>query len=227
MPQLIAMVIVVVGAMIYMFQTFGGTGDKIESVAIKASVITEINNIREGVKMAAKNSMIEATASDTTDAVTTLEGLAEIGYFAEQINNQLNLDGLTEKDTVNVYDAISFGGTKDKATAPTGEDKDTDKSDMKISLVKLKGHIPGIYVNLADGDLKDNAAFIESQIENDLQAIAHIDRNAVSAKAGAVTTATKGVEQWIPTDTAASTGSNADGKFIIYFKDFGTDELVK
>lgn len=29
MPQLIAMVIVVVGAMIYMFQTFGGTGDRL------------------------------------------------------------------------------------------------------------------------------------------------------------------------------------------------------
>ena len=46
MPQLIAMVIVVVGAMIYMFQTFGGTGDKIEGIAQKTSVVTEINNIK-------------------------------------------------------------------------------------------------------------------------------------------------------------------------------------
>jgi len=46
MPQLIAMVIVVVGAMIYMFQTFGGTGDKIEGIAQKTSVLTEVNNIK-------------------------------------------------------------------------------------------------------------------------------------------------------------------------------------
>ena len=38
MPQLIAMVIVVVGAMIYMFQTFGGTGDKIEGIAHKTQL---------------------------------------------------------------------------------------------------------------------------------------------------------------------------------------------
>ena len=48
MPQLIAMIIIVVGAMIYMFQTFGGTGDKIEGIAQKTSVITEINNIKTG-----------------------------------------------------------------------------------------------------------------------------------------------------------------------------------
>ena len=62
MPQLIAMVIVVVGAMIYMFQTFGGTGDKIEGVAQKGSIITEINNIKDGVKIAAKSGHIETTA---------------------------------------------------------------------------------------------------------------------------------------------------------------------
>ena len=54
MPQLIAMIIIVVGAMIYMFQTFGGTGDKIEGIAQKTSIITEVNNIKDGVKIAAK-----------------------------------------------------------------------------------------------------------------------------------------------------------------------------
>ncbi|MBU0925598.1 hypothetical protein KKG81_11980 [bacterium] len=226
MPQLIAMVIVVVGAMIYMFQTFGGTGDKIESVAIKASVITEINNIKDGIKIAAKAGMIEKVASSSTDAVTKLEGLAEMGYFAEQINDQLNLDGDTGTDKVNVYDAISFGGTK--GTAPVGEDADTDTSDMKISLATLKGHIPGIYVNLGDGALKDNAAFIEAQIANDLQGIAHIDRAAVSATTGADAIITTGVLQRVPQDTATGgTGTNSDGKFIIYFTDFGTDELVR
>ncbi|PKN13976.1 MAG: hypothetical protein CVU67_08065, partial [Deltaproteobacteria bacterium HGW-Deltaproteobacteria-24] len=54
MPQLIAMIIVVVGAMIYMFQTFGGTGDKIEGIAQKTSVITEINNIKNGLQLAVR-----------------------------------------------------------------------------------------------------------------------------------------------------------------------------
>lgn len=227
MPQLIAMVIVVVGAMIYMFQTFGGTGDKIEGVAQKASVITEINNIKDGLKYATKSGLLVKTKVAGEDGVAKLEGLAEMGYFAEQINDQLNLDGLTKADTVNVYDAISFGGTDENGTAPTGEDSTADKSALKISLATLKGHIPGIYVNLEDGSLKDNAAFLEAQIANDLQAIAHIDRLAISATTGAISTATEGVEQRIPLDTAGGTGTNADGKFIIYFKDFGTDELVK
>lgn len=42
MPQLIAMVIVVVAAMIYMFQTFGGTGDKIEGVAKKQVLLQKL-----------------------------------------------------------------------------------------------------------------------------------------------------------------------------------------
>ena len=91
MPQLIAMVIVVVGAMIYMFQTFGGTGDKIEGVAQKGSIITEINNIKDGVKIAAKSGHIETTAGTDADAVSDLKGLATLSYFAEQINSQLTI----------------------------------------------------------------------------------------------------------------------------------------
>ena len=61
MPQLIAMVIVVVGAMIYMFQTFGGTGDKIEGIAQKTSIVTEINNIRNGLQLAVRASNMNVT----------------------------------------------------------------------------------------------------------------------------------------------------------------------
>ena len=61
------MVIVVVGAMIYMFQTFGGTGDKIEGIAQKTSVITEINNIKNGLKLAARNANIAATENTTKE----------------------------------------------------------------------------------------------------------------------------------------------------------------
>ena len=110
MPQLIAMIIIVVGAMIYMFQTFGGTGDKIEGIAQKTSVITEINNIKTGLKLAARAEQISATANvtitpetttggTTTPAVTTparyLKALGLQKYFAEQINEQI------EKRTAN------------------------------------------------------------------------------------------------------------------------------
>ena len=88
MPQLIAMIIIVVGAMIYMFQTFGGTGDKIEGIAQKTSIITEINNIKNGLKLAARAG--EITTKTTTPegggaAVVTasdLQGLAKLKYFA-------------------------------------------------------------------------------------------------------------------------------------------------
>ncbi len=63
MPQLIAMVIVVVGAMIYMFQTFGGTGDKIEGIAQKTSIVTEINNIRNGLQLAVRAGDIEKSVT--------------------------------------------------------------------------------------------------------------------------------------------------------------------
>ena len=85
MPQLIAMVIVVVGAMIYMFQTFGGTGDKIEGIAQKTSVVTEINNIKNGLKLAAKSENIGIGDSENTTNV--LVGLANLAYFPEQVNS--------------------------------------------------------------------------------------------------------------------------------------------
>ncbi len=85
MPQLIAMIIVVVGAMIYMFQTFGGTGDKIEGIAQKTSVITEINNIKNGLKLAARNGNIAATTATANEEYNNLQGLAVMKYFAEQM----------------------------------------------------------------------------------------------------------------------------------------------
>lgn len=79
------------------------------------------------------------------------------------------------------YSAISFGGTSANADTGTG--------DMLISLVAdKKGMIPGIYVDLTKGALKDNAGFLESQIYNDLKGTAFIDRKATSAASAALKT---------------------------------------
>ena len=237
MPQLIAMVIVVVAAMIYMFQTFGGTGDKIEGIAQKTSVITEINNIKNGLKLAARSEQIATTSTtnQTTGVITVtaanLKGLSDLKYFAEQINDQISNNNVTATvgsgySTTNAYNAISFGGTNTKVGG------------MFISLVADKANaIPGIYVsfNFTDSTLKDSAGFLESQIANDLKDVAYIDRNALTpasgefaAGTGRKTTAdTSLIATRTPKDTASSTGSESDGKFIIYFKDFGSDEIVK
>lgn len=214
MPQLIAMIIVVVGAMIYMFQTFGGTGDKIEGIAQKSSIITELNNIKGGVKLAARDRILfnsgQAAAAGTA---RTLEGIAEAQYFAQQINEQLNVAGQT--DTLNTYNAISFGGTRAFA------------GDMTIQLVNnVANRVPGLFVTL-QGTLADNAGFIEAQLATDLGAIAHIDRNAIAANAPAGTLGVTGVNARIPADTAAVAGRETDGMFIIYFTDFGDAEVVR
>ncbi|MGA1931689.1 hypothetical protein ACH5BF_03075 [Arcobacter sp. YIC-464] len=209
MPQLIAMVIVVVGAMIYMFQTFGGTGDKIEGIAQKTSVITEINNIKNGLKLAARSEHIESAANANTEAVTTLEGLAEFAYFPEQINEQLDVDG--QVDTATIYQAISFGA---------------DNS-LQITMVNdVQGAIPGIFVDLSNGTLAANAGFLEAQIANDLDSIATIDRTATSANAGALPANATGIAARTPAANGDG-GTNADGMFIIYFNDFGTTEVVR
>lgn len=218
MPQLIAMVIVVVGAMIYMFQTFGGTGDKIEGIAQKSSIITEINNIKDGLKIAAKSEQIAET--DSGDAVDSLHELGELSYFADQINEQVQDNFNATTSIPNTYYAISFGGAE---STPGG---------MAIKLATNKDHIPGIFVDLSVGSLADNAAFLEAQIASDLSAVAHIDRHATAATTGAdaASTAT-GVDARIPADNTAVTTAGSetakDGKFIIYFKDFGADEVVK
>lgn len=216
MPQLIAMVIVVVAAMIYMFQTFGGTGDKIEGVAQKGSIITEINNIKDGVKIAAKSGHISATA--TGDAVANLKGLGTLKYFAEQINEQV-----TANTANNVYNAISFGGAKNDATPAM---QISLVASAPVSTVKM---IPGIFVDLSQGSLKDNKAFLEAQIATDLASIAYIDRSATTAVAKGTARGTNtDLEKRTPADTAATPTATqlADGTFIIYFKDFGSDEVV-
>jgi hypothetical protein len=226
MPQLIAMVIVVVGAMIYMFQTFGGTGDKIEGIAQKTSVITEINNVKNGLKLAARGGNIAATTNTTNEVYSNLQGLASIQYFAEQINTQLTKqsDGTARTLLPNVYSAISFSGTAANAGSYTG--------DMLIQLVATKDKTPGIFVDLSKGKLKDGAGFLESQIANDLNGVAIIVRGDTATAAGAVTasttartTGTAGENARIPADSASPALS--DGMFTIYFKDFGSTEVVK
>ena len=228
MPQLIAMIIIVVGAMIYMFQTFGGTGDKIEGIAQKASVITEINNIKNGLKLAARAGDIKYSS---TGGSTTLKDLANLGYFPEQVNEQLVK---STKDT-NAYNAISFGGISDQE----------DNAAMKVSLVTVgENFIPGIYVEFPQkGSLGSSAGFLESQVANDLKSISLIHRSADSvSKANSVAqnSSGSGIEQRTPKVGTLKSGTgvngvaaeyedttnNDDGKFIIYFSDFGSNEVV-
>lgn len=216
MPQLIAMIIIVVGAMIYMFQTFGGTGDKIEGIAQKTSVITEINNIKNGVKLAAKSRNIGI--GDSNETTNVLLGLANLAYFPEQINSQITNEGGTARAaTYNQYHAISFGGNAN------------DTGGMIISLVAVQdGIVPGIYVEFT-GNLEANGGFLESQIANDLREVAYIDRAAtavpttLAARTGNTTTA---LDRRLPVETTATTAQLNDGRFIIYFNDLGADEVV-
>lgn len=230
MPQLIAMIIIVVGAMIYMFQTFGGTGDKIEGIAQKTSIITEINNIKNGLKLATRTeALLNSGGTVTGDQVKTLQGLAFSGYFAEQINEQLKNKLTAKTDTRNVYNAISFGG--DKGTGDVLTTANT--SDLQISLVSdVANKIPGLFVDLSKGGLKSNAGFLESQIATDLGAVAYVDRKANTNTAGATALTADQIKE-IGTDIAgripgvSSAGTESDGMFIVYFKDFGANEVVK
>lgn len=229
MPQLIAMIIIVVGAMIYMFQTFGGTGDKITGVAQKTSVITEIQNIKTGLQFAARDGVIYETAVTGEDKFSTLKGLASRDYFAEQVNNQLNnMDTNYQKPasvkTDNAYNAISFGGNT------------KEKGGMVLALVAKQGKTPGIFVDLKfdDSSLKDTAGFLESQIANDLKGIAYIDRGAKTDAAGTVAFSDPEKQQYgdtaldkLPGKTAGDADTDTDGKFIIYFLDFASSEVVK
>lgn len=205
MPQLIAMVIVVVGAIIYMFQTFGGTGDKIEGIAQKTSAITEINNIKNGLKLAARAGHIAnldgddrgVAGAESGDAVNTLEGLATLEYFQDQINNNLTDDAAVVENT---YQAISFGA---------------DRS-MEITLVTEEGQAPAILVDFRNGSLSDNAGFLEAQISTDLESITNIIRDTTAVTKAANTD-----------DTLTAGGTNTDGVFLIRFSDFGANEQVR
>jgi len=216
MPQLIAMVIVVVGAMIYMFQTFGGTGDKIEGIAQKTSIVTEINNVRNGLQLAIR-------AGDITTTPTVLKDLADLGYFADQMNTEIgdNDDAGIANGESNTYSAISFGGENNPG--------------MLINLIvgDTINTRPGIRVELT-GALLGNANFLESQIATDLAAVASIDRTSATlaegqAVAKLVTAAVSDVPAANrPSTVSVATGVDAgtatgdtleDGIFTIYFKD--------
>ncbi|WP_198304247.1 hypothetical protein [Arcobacter vandammei] len=229
MPQLIAMIIIVVGAMIYMFQTFGGTGDKIEGIAQKTSVITEINNIKTGLQFASRDGKIadKYDTATTPQYFNTLIGLARDGYFAEAINGQIKNDDTGAARTVNTfnqYSAISFGGNATNSA--------DGKGSMLISLISNQaGAIPGIFVDLSRGSLADNKDFLEAQIAKDFEAIAHVDRLASVATAGATFSSgalrTTGTEAMKRVPVAATGGKEDDGMFAIYFYDFGTSQLVQ
>ena len=220
MPQLIAMVIVVVGAMIYMFQTFGGTGDKIEGVAQKTSIATEINNLKNGLQLAMRSGDITAANP------STLAGLATLSYFADQMNSEIrNNTGTTAftataniNENENTYSAISFGGEANPALF------------LSYIIPAAAGDKPAIRVQMSqNGSLWANRAFLEAQLAGDLAAIAAIDRTTVNGARVAI------VDNEVPegnrpaavkvnnnpTNKTAGTATTAldDGVFTIYFKD--------
>ncbi len=195
MPQLIAMIIVVVGAMIYMFQTFGGAGDKIEGIAQKTSVITEINNIKAGVQLALKS-------GDLT-AGKTLKDLADLEYFDKQINEQIKANADT---TNNTYNAISFGGDASNAGG------------MTITLVNAgtTGNHAGLKVDFpSTGKLGKNGGFLESQLGTDLKGIAVVDKSATANEAAIYDTTNKKFK----TLTSPTDGKEKDGSLVIYYRD--------
>ncbi len=172
MPQLIAMVLVVVGALVYMFQTFGGTGNNIEGMAQKTSVITEINNIKSGLAVGLRsrditvkvtNGEVEVSTVNNDGNTTKLKDLAAKEYFTTQINEQLLTTGTDNNVT---YKMISFGGTEDPA------------AEMALDYRKYADYkVPGIQVNLNTDVLEETKGFIESQIAKDLGNIAFVDRD--------------------------------------------------
>ena len=217
MPQLIAMVIVVVGAMIYMFQTFGGTGDKIEGVAQKTSAITEINNVRNALNIALRSGGISSGED------TTLTDLAQLGYFADQMNREirdnagattLDANGANDVGTLNTYSAISFGGENNPG--------------MIISMIVGDPDTrPGIRVQLLN-ELTDNVAFLETEIANDLSAIASVDRTTIDGtpvvidENGNVPAANRPSTVVVAAPSAPGTATGdtlTDGIFTIYYKD--------
>ncbi len=222
MPQLIAMIIIVVGAMIYMFQTFGGTGDKIEGIAQKTSIITEINNLKNGLQLAMRGGDITAANA----ATNTLAELAKKAYFADQMNTELGNNTGDEAYSAtadingkkNTYSAISFGGE--------------GKPALFISYLppEAAGEKVAIRVQVTNnGTLWSNRGFLESQLATDLEAIAAIDRTTADGKRVSI------VDGEVPKgnrpssikvdknptnkeDGTASTNLD-DGVFTIYFKD--------
>ncbi len=211
MPQLIAMIIIIVTALIYMFLTFGGTGDKIVSVSKKSVILTEINNIKHGVGIANESGILETSTGTSTLRAHTLEGLATLGYFDsvinEQILNSVDTRNTSGDDTFNVYKAISFNGGK---TVTAG--------DLEISLTPAWGTTigdkPGIFVKVG-GKLADQAGFLESQLAVDLGAVAYIDRTSVNSNDITIFNADGDFED----ADGVHGGSITDGMFTIYFKD--------
>ena len=205
-----------------MFQTFGGTGDKIEGVAQKTSIVTEINNVKNGLQLAMRGSDITAANPNT------LAGLARLAYFADQMNleigNNVGVIAFTATADINrnanTYTAISFGGETNPALF------------LSYIPVAAAGDRPAIRVQFAqNGTLWTNRAFLEAQLANDLQAIAAIDRtNVDGTRVGIVDNevplanrpATINVAN-NPTNNGAGTAADAallgDGVFTIYFKD--------
>ncbi len=236
MPQLIATVLVVVAAMIYMFNTFGGTGDKISSIAQKPSILAEINNIKLGLKLAINSGDINQN--------TTLRDLAKQGYFDEGINEQLLKDSTEFNNTLkntryryfsgrqgkikdkvyeNTYSAISFGGK--------------EKPNMLISLVRPKykrgvnKSIAGLRIQFR-GDLYKYHTFLEKEITKDFQSLAYIDRGEVFGQNWLRYEDGKYLFKYIaPTNgkyfnyenKEMITGAN-DGIFTLFFKDCVVDK---
>ncbi len=229
MPHILASLVTVIVATVYMFQTFGGTSSKLDSVAQKAVILTEIENIKKGLQFYMSFEQMTST--------TTLKDLADLTCFAPSINEQLKkdyttfqtkLDNLTIPTGVastdydyikgdrgnafeNTYSAISLGARENPS--------------LLISLLTNKSgtnpqrFIPGIRVQLL-GKLEKEKAWLERQIIQELKSIAYIDTRATwgDYMLGKDCTDNGGFCFSSPNQTSFSSLA-PDGIFTLYFKD--------
>lgn len=72
----------------------------------------------------------------------------------------------------------------------------------------------GLFIDMSKGNLATNAGFLEKQLISDLSTLGAIDEHATTAAYKALD-----ADGDITTKTTASSGSDIDGKFVIYFKD--------
>ncbi len=234
MPQMLASFVAVIIATVYLFQTFGGTSDKLDLVAQKSVVIGEIENIKKGLQF--------YMSFGKMDSNTSLEHLANLSCFAPIINEQLKntpdatgsglknfLSGKTDNHYYgylnasngpfvgkqnlvlkNTYSAISFGSR--------------EKPSLLISLILKQGiantqeTIPGIRVQLL-GKLEKEKAWMEKQIVEELRSIAYIDVVATWGEYTLVKNTTNKIWSFNPSGQDIFTNNRLDGIFTLYFKD--------
>ncbi len=211
MPLLIAAVVGIAGAMIYLFSSYGNTTDTIKLVAMKPGIMTEINNIKDGVK----NLMIlesDNIAGLTLGSVVASEAIDEtmrdsVFPVADTSTGTIGTEKWEAADgnATAVYRSISFGNKMFLTVKPaaTGE-----RAEIIVDIHQLGG---------------DNAGFLEKQLKNDLSPVADVNTSiCITAQGTSVSSGydtTSGHDGLSTTTLGKCTGNKEDGIFSVRFKD--------